>query len=55
MADQFNDDEFKDSSSEFSNKDRLNNVLGYIPFLNVWLLFIEKPATSEMTKKFNRQ
>jgi hypothetical protein len=40
MQDDFNLDEFENSEeTHITNKDRFNNVLAYIPFLNLWLLF----------------
>jgi len=40
MKDDFNLDDFE-NNEEFTNKDKFNNVLSYIPFLNLWLLFTE--------------
>lgn len=54
MKDNFNLDEFE-NDEDFTNKDKFNNVLSYIPFLNIWLLFIEKSWTKKENKRFNRQ
>jgi hypothetical protein len=43
MRDEFDLEELDNNKNEdFTNKDKFNNVLAYIPFLNIWLLFVEK-------------
>ncbi len=54
MKDDFNLDDFE-NEEEFTNKDKFNNVLAYVPFLNIWLLFTEKSWTKKENKRFNRQ
>lgn len=54
MKDDFNLDDFE-NNEEFTNKDKFNNVLSYIPFLNLWLLFIENHQIKKENKRFNRQ
>lgn len=60
MTDNFND-EFENLQKDFEDdvvnkqKDKLNNILWYIPFFNIWLLFVEKKEQSELSKKFNKQ
>lgn len=56
MQDDFNLDDFeKSKEDEITNKDKLNNVLCYVPFINISLLFVEKYDTKESTKKYSRQ
>lgn len=55
MQDDFNLDDFENNDEEITNKDRLNNVLCYVPFVNIGLLFVEKYDTKEATKKYSRQ
>ncbi len=56
MSDDFNLDEFENNEEqEITVKDRFNNVLSYIPFLNIWILLTEKAGTKKMNKKYNRQ
>lgn len=43
-----------DENSQINNKEKLNNVLWFIPFLNVWMLFVDKKEVSEATKRLNR-
>jgi hypothetical protein len=52
---QNNFDEEDNRESNTTNKEKLNSILSYIPFLNLWMLFVEKQGETEMTKKFNRQ
>lgn len=42
-------------NEKVSNKEKLNNVLAYVPFLNVWMLFVDKQWETQQTKKFVRQ
>lgn len=56
MRDDFDLEELDNNENEdFTNKDKFNNVLAYIPFLNVWLLFVEKQWTKKENKRYNRQ
>lgn len=56
MRDDFDLEHFdNDENEEFTSKDKFNNVLAYIPFLNIWLLFVEKQWTKPENKKYNRQ
>lgn len=60
MQDDFNLDEFenneeKKEEDEITPKDKFNNVLGYVPFLNIWLLFTENQSTKKVSKRYNRQ
>lgn len=61
MQDDFNLDEFENHNEpekeedEITPKDKFNNVLGYVPFLNVRLLFSENQWTKKVNKRYNRQ
>ena len=55
MQDDFNLDEFENDKEEITNKDRFNNILSYIPFLNIRLLFIEKSWIKKINKNYNKQ
>ncbi len=48
-------DEVDNKDENITNKEKLNNVLSFIPFLNLWMLSVEKKDETELTKKFNRQ
>lgn len=56
MQDDFNLDDFENNDEEvITNKDKFNNVLSYIPFVNIAILFLETGATKESSKKYSRQ
>lgn len=56
MQDDFNLDEFENNEEEtITNKDKFNNVLSYIPFLNIWLLFNQKSESKKFNKRFYKQ
>lgn len=56
MKDDFNLDNFENKKEEeITNKEKFNNVLAYIPFLNIWLLFNETHTTKKEDKKYIRQ
>lgn len=56
MQDDFNLDEFENKEeNEITPKDKFNNVLAYIPFLNIWLLFTENTGTKKVNKRYTRQ
>lgn len=56
MRDDFDLEELDNNENEdFTAKDKFNNVLAYIPFLNIWLLFVEKQWTKNENKRYNRQ
>lgn len=56
MKDDFNLDDFETQPEEVeTNKDKFNNVLAYIPFLNLWLLFTQNTGSKELNKKYIRQ
>ncbi len=56
MRDEFDLEELDNNKNEdFTNKDKFNNVLAYIPFLNIWLLFVEKQWTKKENMRYNRQ
>lgn len=56
MQDDFNLDEFDNNEeNQITNKDKFNNVLAYIPFLNIWLLFSGNTWTKKVNKRYTRQ
>lgn len=56
MNDDFSfEKEWDDQKDPITNKERFNNVLAYIPFLNLYLLFTQNEATREVGKKYVRQ
>lgn len=55
MRDEFSSEEIENDESMVTNKDKFNNVLAYVPFLNLFLLFTEKQSTKEEDKKYSRQ
>ena len=55
MRDEFSSEEIENEESMVTNKDKFNNVLAYVPFLNLFLLFTEKQSTKEEDKKYSRQ
>lgn len=57
MQDDFNLDEFENNNEEnqITNKDKFNNVLAYIPFLNIWLLFTWNSWTKKINRRYTRQ
>lgn len=55
MQDDFNLDDFENEEEEITNKDKFNNVLAYVPFLNIWLLFTENTGTKKVNKRYTRQ
>lgn len=55
MRDEFSSEEIENEEDIVTNKDKFNNVLAYIPFLNLFLLFTEKQQLKEEDKKYSRQ
>jgi len=52
--DDFKDD-FWSEINNFTNKDRLNHILWYVPALNIYLLFVKKTDEKEESKKYSKQ
>lgn len=55
MWNDFNSEDFSSETEEITNKDKFNNVLAYVPFLNVFLLFTENKNTKNQDKRYTRQ
>lgn len=55
MRDEFSWEEVENLEEELTNKDRFNNVLSYVPFLNIFLLFNQKQSTKDEDQKYSRQ
>ena len=56
MRDDFSSEEIDNREEEIlTNKDKFNNVLSYVPFLNIFLLFNQKETTKLSDQKYSRQ
>lgn len=56
MRDDFSWEEIDNREEEIlTNKDKFNNVLSYVPFLNIFLLFNQKETTKLSEQKYSRQ
>lgn len=55
MWNDFNSEDFSSETEDITNKDKFNNVLAYVPFLNVFLLFTENKNTKNQDKRYTRQ
>lgn len=56
MQDDFNLEDFENKEeTEITAKDRFNNVLAYVPFLNLWLLYTQNVSTKKFAKRYLSQ
>lgn len=56
MRDDFSSEEIDNTQEEIlTNKDKFNNVVSYVPFLNLFLLFTQNMSTKQENKKYSRQ